>query len=60
MGVSKGSAEVACLHKRTYRTRAMAERAAKASQSVLGARMDAYRCLYCRAGWHIGHARDAK
>lgn len=60
MPVSKGSAEQACLHKRTYRTRAMAERAAKASQSVLGARMEAYRCLHCRCGWHIGHARDAK
>jgi len=58
MATSKGNAEQACLHKRTYRTRAMAERAAKASQSVLGCRLDAYRCLHCRAGWHIGHRRE--
>lgn len=57
MAVSKGSAESACLHKRTYPTRAKAKRAAKATQSVLGSRMDAYRCTFCRAGWHIGHAK---
>lgn len=56
MGLSKGSVEQACRHKRTYRTRQSAKRAARASQSVLGRRMDWYRCTHCPF-WHIGSAR---